>query len=176
MPEQYVGLRFVPELVPRDLNPRYASKLEELHNLITSVKLRQHNLCICSPNGHSKTVWAYSCIQNLFRQRVPVSPILDILELRRMIDELSDGDELYDAPYLFLRVPTEVTHSIRCTMTTILDRRVRRGNSTIFLYGGSWGMLTYGDRFGTIRDLQGDGSFTSIEVINFKKENTDVSG
>lgn len=169
VPEQYLGLRFNPAVVPIDLNPSYARTLERLHTQITTQQLQSHNVCICSPACHSKTVWAYSCIQNLFRQRVPVMPIIDVLEFRRLMNEFSDGDDWYEVPYLFLRIPTEVTQQIRATVVTILERRVRRGNSTIFLYGGSWGMLTYGDNFGTIKDLQGDGTFCSLEVFSYKR-------
>lgn len=173
VPPQYVGLRFSSALVAPDLNPAYAAKLDALHKDITTRVLRNHNICICSPANHSKTIWAYSCIQNLFRQRTPVCPLIDVLELVRMMNEFRDTDDWYDVPYLFLKIPTEVTQQIRSGISTIIDRRVRRGNSTVFLYNGSWGMLTYDDRFGTIKNLQGDGTFHTVEVISFKRQGDD---
>ena len=90
-----------------------------------------------------------------------------------MMNEFRDTDDWYEVPYLFLKIPTEVTQQIRSGISTIIDRRVRRGNSTIFLYNGSWGMLTYDDRFGTIKNLQGDGTFHTVEVISFKRQGDD---
>lgn len=87
-----------------------------------------------------------------------------------MMHEFRDTDDWYEVPYLFLTIPTEVTQTIRSGIATILERRVRRGNSTIFLYNGSWGMLTYGDSFGTLRNLQGDGTFHSLDVLSFKRQ------
>lgn len=168
MPEQYIGLRFNPVSVPQDLGPAYAPALDRLHTDITTLQMRNRNVIICSPAKHSKTIWAYSCIQNLFRQRAPVCPIVDVLEFARMMHEFRDTDDWYEVPYLFLKIPTEVTQTVRATISTVIDRRVRRGGSTIFLYDGTWGMLTYDDRFGTIKNLQGDGSFHSVEVKSFR--------
>lgn len=176
VPEQYVGILFDSILVPTDLSHAYAMELSTLHTEITTLQLRASNICICSPPQHSKTVFAYSCIQNLFRQRVPVMPILDLLEATRMMNEFRDTDDWYEVPYLFLKIPTDVTQQIRSTMLTLIDRRVRHNKSTIFLYEGSWGMLTYDDRFGTTKSLQGDGSFHSLRVISYKPKEvaTDV--
>lgn len=168
VPEQYIGLRYNPVHVPTDLGPVYAQALDRLHTEITTLQMRNKNIILCAPAKHSKTIWAYSCIQNLFRQRAPVCPIIDVLEFARLMHAFSDSDDWYDVPYLFLKIPTEVNQTIRATITTIIDRRVRRGNSTIFLYDGTWGMLTYDDKFGTLKNLQGDGSFHSVEVKSFR--------
>lgn len=175
VPEQYIGLTFNPALVKQDLGLSYAPSLDTLHREITTLQLHNHNIVICSPPNHSKTVWAYSCIQHLFRQRVPICPLLDMLEIARMFNECSDTTDWYETPYLFAKIPTEVNQTIRSAILTLIDRRVRRGNSTFLLYEGSWGMLTYDDRFGTIKNLQGDGSFHTLDVRSYKpKEAQDV--
>ncbi len=171
-----MGLTFNHALVSQDLGPAYAPVLDALHREITTLQLHNHNIIICSPPNHSKTVWAYSCIQHLFRQRVPVCPLMDMLEIARMLNECSDTEDWYETQYLFAKIPTEVSQTIRSAVLTLVDRRVRRGHSTFFLYEGSWGMLTYDDKFGTIRSMQGDGSFHTLDVKSFKlKEARDVS-
>lgn len=170
VPEQYVGILFNSALVPSDVGPSYAPVLDGLHREITTLQLHNHNIVICSPPNHSKTVWAYSCIQHLFRQRVPVCPILDMLEIARMFNECSDTSDWYEVPYLFAKIPTEVNQTIRSAILTLVDRRVRRGNSTFFLYEGSWGMLTYDDRFGTLKSMQGDGSFHTLDVKSYRNK------
>lgn len=173
LPEQYQGVRFVRTLVPTDCGEYYGAFLEECHKQITTLQLSNQNMCICSPPAHSKTIWVYSCLQNLFRQRVPVVPLYDVLELRRMMFDYdmgrSNSADFYDVKYLFLKVPAEVTYQVRATMVTIIDRRVRKGNSTFFIYNGSWSSLIYGDEAGLLSGLQGDGSFSSIQVHNFYK-------
>lgn len=169
VPAPYQGLRFNAGQVPNDLSPAYAGQLDQLHTQITTMQLQNKNYCICSPAQHSKTVWAYSCIQNLFRQRLPILPLQEVMELRRVMNSFSEPVDLYTNPYLFVRIPGEVTDVTRATIATILERRVRRSNSTFFIYNGSWRRLTKGDYDGTLRDLQGDGSFASLKVLNFER-------
>lgn len=172
IPEQYQGALFSRMLVPADCSDSYPGLLESLHKEITTMQLQHQNICICSPPAHSKTIWAYSCIQNLFRQRLPVLPLYDVMELRRMMLDYDLGrtseSDIYSVKYLFVRIQAEVTHQVRATITTLIDRRVRRGNSTIFLYNGSWANLTYGDETGLLSGLLGDGSYSSIRVYNYK--------
>lgn len=174
IPEQYQGVRFARSLVPLDCGDYYGKTLEELHQQITTLQLANQNFVICSPPMHAKTLWAYSCIQNLFRQRVKVIPLLDVLELRRIMYDFdlgrSNSADYYDVKYLFLKIPAEVTYQVRATIATIIDRRVRRGHSTFFIYNGSWSNLTYGDEQETIKGLQGDGSFSSLKVHNFRRK------
>lgn len=174
IPEQYQGVRFARTSVPTDCGAYYSQLLEELHQKITTMQLTNQNICICSPAQHSKTIWANSCIQNLFRQRLPVVPLMDVMELRREMYDYDMGRsksaDYYDVKYLFLRIPIEVTSQVRATIATIIDRRVRRGNSTILLYNGTWGTLTLGDEHGVLRSLVGDGSFSSIKVCSFNSK------
>ena len=141
---------------------------------ITTLQLANQNVCVCAPPMHGKTIWAYYCIQNLFRQRIPVVPLWDVLELRRMMYDYdmgrADSADYYDVKYLFLKIPAEVTHQVRATIATIIDRRVRKGHSTFFIYNGSWNSLTFGDEQGILKGLQGDGSFSSIKVYNYRKK------
>ena len=101
-------------------------------------------------------------------------PLYDVLEIRRKMMDYdmgrSDEESLYTVPYLFVRIPAEVNYLVRTTIATILDRRVRQGHTTIFLYNGTWGTLTYGDDTGIISGLQGDGSFTSLDVYSYSKQ------
>ena len=80
LPDQYQGVRFSRALVPLDCGDSYGKVLEELHKQITTLQLSNQNVCVCAPPMHGKTIWVYSCIQNLFRQRIPVVPLWDVLE------------------------------------------------------------------------------------------------
>ena len=74
---------------------------------------------------------------------------------------------------LFVRSPSVITYDTYNNMSMLLDRRVRRGGSTIFLYNGTWRSLTSIDKRGTLKFLQGDGSGTSLEVSSWYKETDD---
>ena len=50
------------------------------------------------------------------------------------------------------------------TIALLLDRRVRRGNSTIFIYDGSWSELIYNDKHNVLTNLMGDGYYNTLEV------------
>lgn len=80
---------------------------------------------------HGKTIWAYYCIQNLFRQRIPVVPLWDVLELRRMMYDYdmgrADSADYYDVKYLFLKIPAEVTHQVRQLLPPLLIGVCGRG-------------------------------------------------
>lgn len=172
IPEQYQGIRFSGELVPADVDISYSHVLEDLHTSITTMQLESKNICICSPPMHSKTVWAYSCIQNLFRQRLPVLPLYDVLEMRRMMYDYDMGRsqeaDQYDVKYLFVKIPAEITYQVRTTIATLIDRRVRRGKGTIYIYNGTWNNLTSGDG-GMLSNLLGDGSYSSMRVYTYSK-------
>lgn len=174
VPENYRGIIFNTFLVPKDIDESYGRYLDKLHNDITSLTMRSKNVCICAPVKHGKSIFAYSVIERLFRRGIPVFPIFDVLEIKRMfldIDlcrkpyyETDNPEFLLDSPYLFVKIPRLPAIEVYDTISVIVDRRVRRGNSTIFLYDGTWKQLLYGDKFRILESLEGDGNYKSIEV------------
>lgn len=174
IPQQYQGVMFSAALVPKDVDPSYSIFLQKLFDQVVTGKVFQQNMCICSPVAHSKNVWAYSCIEMLFRKGIPTFPVYDVLEIKRiLLDTDLNRKQLYDvanpenvtlAPILFVKVPRVITWEVYDTMVLILDRRTRRGNSTVFLYDGHWGQLIALDKNGVVKDLMGDGNFNTIAV------------
>ena len=178
IPEQYRGIRFNKALVSKDMPEAYAEYLDSIHTMITSNRWKNHNLCLCSPTARSKTILAYSCMESLFRYGNMTFPVYDVLELKRiMLDmdlnrkqlyEVENPENMFLASILFVKVPRVTTWEIYDTMATILDRRTRRGNSTVFIYDGSWEQLIKVDKLNTLTGLLGDGSYNSIEVKNWR--------
>ena len=167
IPEQYQGIIFNKDLVPADCGGAYQEFMQRTYNDILALSMCHKNLCICSPSGHSKTILAYSATQGLFRKRVKTAPILDVLEARALLQVIDAGKEsntsLLDAPFAFIKIPLETDFQLFATIAMLLDRRVRRGNSTIFLYNGTWEQMTYCDNRGIMNSLLGDGAFCTIE-------------
>ena len=177
VPAQYIGITFSSVLVAADIGEAYRNKLQAIHDEITTLKWAYRNMALCSPAGHSKTILAYSCMQRLFRRNVTVFPLLDLFEIQRIsadmdycrkpLYDIGEPERLYTVPYLFVRVPTAVSYDTYDIMSLLLDRRTRRGGSTIFLFNGMWGNLTCLDKRGVITNLQGDGSGCSMEVSSW---------
>ena len=174
IPEQYRGIAFAKTLVPKDLHESYENYLQSIYDTITTGKWNQHNVVLASPIGHSKTILAYSCIEVLFRNGVPTFPVYDVLELKRIlmdmdlcrkpIYEVKNPEMIITVPLLFVKVPRVTSWEVYDTMALILDRRVRRGNSTIFMYDGSWKQLIYNDKQHVLSGLIGDGNYNTLDV------------
>lgn len=173
IPEQYRGLQFNNGLVPKDLNESYPAYLQQMYSSIIAGKWKQHNTVLCSPIGHSKTVLAYSCIEVLFRNGIDTFPIYDIFEIKRMLMDMDlckkqiygieHPELIITVPILFVKIPRVTTWETYDMIAMILDRRVRRGCSTIYLYDGSWQQLIYGDRNDILSGLLGDGAYNTLE-------------
>lgn len=174
VPEQYRGVKFNSTLLPKDLGESYEKYLQSVYDSILVNKWKCHNALIVSPINHGKTILAYSCMENLFRRGVPTFPLFDVLELKRIIFDMdlckkqtydvSDPEELLSVPILFTRIPSLISWEVFDIILTLLDRRVRRGNSTIFLYSGSWSHLQSFDKGNVLQGLMGDGTYNTIEV------------
>jgi len=172
VPEQYRDVFYDATVTPKDMVAGYATYLQSLIQDIVNTQLKHANIMLCSPAKHSKTIMAYTCIQTLFRRRVPVAPLFDVLEIKRVLRDYSCGRKtqmdiedptiFLKVPYLFVRVPMDTTYEVYDAIAEIVDKRTRRGHVTIFLYNGSWETLVYNDKRGTVKDLIGDGSFGTI--------------
>lgn len=174
IPEQYRGILFNKALVPKDVHESYATYLQSMYDSIITMKWKFHNVCLCSPIAHSKTILAYSCIEVLFRHGIDTFPVFDILEIKRILldmdlcrkqlYEVAEPEKLITAPILFVKVPRVITWEVYDTMVLVLDRRTRRGNSTIFMYDGYWEQLVKLDGQGIVTGLMGDGSYNTLDI------------
>ena len=175
IPEQYRDVIFSEGLVPHLSSEAYSKELARMHNEISTLSWKNKNYLLCSPPLSSKTIMAYSCIRRLFKRGIRVTPIYDVLELQKMLKEYDQGIgdkeqvELFiTAPYAFVRVPQTLSTEVFQTASLILDRRTRRGGSTIFLYNGSWAQLQFADTYKNFVSYQGDGAYNSFYVSSWK--------
>lgn len=180
VPDQYRGLKFDKDFLAGYMDAAYGEYLEELAQDIISTRLTSKTIFISSPIGRGKSVFAYYCMQSLYRKDIPVFPYLDVLEIRRLMNEADNygktdfADELgvsvrslYEVPYLFVRIPSEKSYNVYDSLITLIQRRVRRGKSTILLSQDTWDIFVENDKKTIVRSLKGDGSFHSIEVKDF---------
>ena len=168
--------------MPKDIHESYAQYLQKVHDTIIAGKWRQHNVVISSPIGHSKTILAYSCLEVLFRNGIPTFPVYDVMEIKRMLTdmdlcrkqlyEVENPEHILTVPILFVKIPRLTSWEIYDTIYLILDRRVRRGNSTIFLYDGTWSQLVYNDKNRILSGLLGSGSYNTLESKSWNIDET----
>lgn len=178
IPEQYRDVMFNEGLVPKLQSDRYSKELAEIHTKISTLEWKNKNYLLCSPPRSSKTIMAYSCIRRLFKAGIQITPIFDVLEIRKMLKDYDMGigdreqtEALIQAPYAFIRIPQALSTEVFQTAVLILDRRVRRGGSTIFLYNGSWYNIEKADTFRNFTPYQGDGAYSSYLVSSWKGVN-----
>ena len=174
VPEQYRGVKFRKDLVPADVTSDYAEYLDELHEKVLSGNLPKKNIFIASPVAHSKTIFAYSCIEILFRSGIEIFPIYDVLEIVRILADADLGrkqtydiefpEKLVTVPLLFVKVPRMLRWEVFDAIAMLLDRRVRRSNSTIYLFDGSWSDIVSADKKEITTGLVGDGNYTSLLI------------
>lgn len=182
IPVAYRGATFNSELLPTGFDIRYGVYLNKLFGEITMLRPMSVNIFISSPAQSGKTVFAYSCMETLFRKKAEVFPLFDVSELECIIRDTDKGRKsiylnedikitsLYESPFLFVRVPDKLEYSTPETIALIVDRRVRRGVSTIFLSNRGWTDLVSADKTGLLKGMAGDGSFKSILNKTFWKE------
>lgn len=174
IPEQYRNIMFNKGLVPHDIDFSYAQFLDDVHTKIVVGKWANHNLCIASPIAHSKTVMGYSCLNALFRAGISVFPICDVLEISRILSDMDMGRaSVYDidqpervltVPILFAKIPRTSRWEVFDCISLLIARRVRRNNSTILLYDGTWQHLINSDKNEILTGMMGNGNFGTIEV------------
>lgn len=181
VPQQYQGIAFTKELVPSDVDKAYGEFLDNLYDEIRTGRLPDRNYLIAAPVSHGKTIFAYACIEEMFRRGYPVFPIFDVLELsniltnydlgRKAIYDVENPRDIVDVPLLFAKIPRVSKWEVFDAMALVLDRRVRRNGTTIFLFGGTYKDLVFNDRNRILEGLSGDGAYGTVKVRSYESHN-----
>lgn len=173
IPPTYQGRVFNKVILSHTMPADYGNYLQEIYDNVTTLRWKNHNVMICSPPGTGKTTLAYSAIEQLFRKGISTLTLFDIFELKKIAMDYDCGrkpaydvetpEDLVKAPYLFVRVPRVTNFDAYDTIAYILDKRVRRGGSTFFLYNGKWEDLIAMDKYKVVSSLKGDGSCNTLD-------------
>lgn len=187
LPEQYQGIKFVKDAVDSGMGSYYADYLLQVYSDVTSMQMKNTNILICSPKATSKSVMAYSAIQELFKKGVQTFPIYDLLEIRRMTVDMDLGrrsqytmdnpEDILKVPYLFVKFPAFGNNDAFSIMATLIDRRTRRNGCTIILYDGSLTRLKEMDYKHVLDGISKDGSYGTLLCKDFwRKGEHDATG
>lgn len=174
IPEQYQTADFNKTMLPKYLQFGYGTLCEEIISSIRVNKRFNKNVLICAPPNSGKTVFSYTVYRILHMSNVPVPPILDLFEIRRMLANVYNEDEdlklLKSAKTAIVRVQLDLPPKFVEYILSILEFRVRYGGFTIFLYDGSYVDMMNADRGGKLKYIKGDGSYHTVEVHSYFNE------
>lgn len=176
IPKNYRLNEFSATLVPVNLPIEYGTSLEEIIDVIKKTGTYTSNLLICSPPNTGKTVFAYTIYKHMYMSRLLAPSIIDLIEAREIIMSNSYYDEemqnaksrLISSNIAIIKIPMDLPNKFVETMSTIIERRVRRDGKTIFLSGLSIYDIKNQDKRGIFNNLLGDGSYNSLKVLNFQ--------
>lgn len=176
VPAQYQNNPFDARLLPQWMPSEYGVFMTKLvRDCMMSNQYLHQNILVCSPPNSGKTVMAYSVLGGLYAQGQKVFGLMDIMEVRGLLMEPyhvdREGLSLFgDAPVIFIKIPLDLPAKLAATISMVVERRVRRGGSSVFLYSGAKEDLVAQDTFGSLQALFGDGAYNSILVKSWKKK------
>lgn len=175
VPEQYQNNPFDARLLPQWMPGDYGMFMTKLVKDCTVNNRYMHqNVLVCSPPNSGKTVMAYSVIGSLYAQGQKVFGLMDIMEVRALLMEPYHADRegillFGESPVVFIKIPLELPTKLAAMMSLVVERRVRKGGSTVFLYSGAKEDLVAQDTFGRLQALFGDGAYNSILVKSWRR-------
>lgn len=179
VPSIYQTSEFSASLVPIKMPRTYGIELEDIIDVIKSKGRFSHNILICSPPNTGKTVFAYTIYRHQYVKGLSMPEVMDLIEARELLNSTSydehiirNKEKLVSSTLAIIKVPLDLPNKFAETMSTILERRVRKNGVTIFLYGGTIFDLQNQDRFNVLKNIIRDGSYNSLKVINYTYTDT----
>lgn len=178
VPMQYQGVRYSVSALPLHMT-NWGVEMTQIRDDIVA-RTDTKNYLICSPYRTGKTIWAYDLLDQLASRGYQVQPIVDIMDLRRMMMSYKEEDvvqmsKYISIPVLVIRIPPMVNSSVVHTIQTIMYRRVASNGQTIFLFPGDY--YTLMDECGNkdlMSSILGDGSLSSIKLKNYRRKSNDA--
>ena len=165
---------------------KYCEQLDKIHTIFAIGKLPTRSVIVVAPPQHSKVIWAYSCMQMAIRAGLTVAPILDTLEVKRLVVLAAERpkqvylgisfEDYLNADVLFITVTkTAYREEAYAVIEDMLDKRTRRGLPTFFISRYNLETLSkrdYSGNFDLIRDIHGtENDLKYPTIIQYWKKN-----
>lgn len=180
VPSIYQNIEFSASLVPMNMSKQYGIDLESIVDVVKSRGSYPSNLLICSPPNTGKTVFAYTIYKYQYVKGLPMPELIDLIEARDLLYSNSYDDnitamksKLISSPIAIIKIPRDLPNKFADTMSSIIERRVRKNGNTIFLFGGSINDLYNQDRFNVLKSIIRDGSYNSLKVMSYWYKESD---
>ncbi len=171
IPIQYQGVRFDKSFLPNSLQDKYGSFMEDLlDTIINDIAFYQKNMIICCRPNSGKTIWAYNLMANLIAKGYETLPLLDLMEARDAMNSFEDREMsrlISTARCAVIKIPLDVQYWMLNSISSLVERRVRNGGFTIFIYGGTIEDLNRIDKNNVLSSLRGAGAYNTVKVEAF---------
>ena len=145
---------------------RFLDQLTKIDNIFKLNGVPDKSIYIIAPPGYSKTIFAYSCMQYALASGYSVAPMIDTIELKRLLilsaeklDYKLYGKISYDdyitKDVVFITVThTYYRYDAYSVLEELIGRRARLGLSTFIISRYSLETLYKWDKFNTIDSLK----------------------
>lgn len=156
--------------IPNASNDRlfvhFLTQLSKLDNIFRQGGIPNKSVYIIAPSGYSKTIFAYSCMQYALANDYSVAPLIDSIELKRLLILASENlnyklygkfsyDEYLSSEVVFITVThTYYRYDAYSVLEEIINRRSRLGLSTFIISRYSLDTLYKWDKFNTLDSLK----------------------
>ena len=139
-------IREFPELASQRSFKLYLDQLDKVYNIFKSGQIPQKSFMVFAPPRRGKQIWAFSCMKEALQHGYNVVPMLDTSEWRRLniiaterayIKDMSlygcTMEDMVKADVVFLTVDKDNFKGSYRAIESLLDKRQRRGKTTILI-------------------------------------------
>lgn len=160
--------------IPNASNDRlfvhFLDQLSKINNIFRQGGIPNKSVYIIAPPGYSKTIFAYSCMQYALANNYSVAPMIDTIELKRLLILAAENlnyklydkfsyDEYLTSEVVFITVThTYYRYDAYSVLEEIINRRSRLGLSTFIISRYSLNTLYKWDKFNTLDSLKNSNS------------------
>lgn len=200
IPDHYKGVIWSGEVLKstksdleNDLNfQSFVQGLESINAVFAKGLLSRQSAIIIAPAGFSKMTFAFSCMQRAVDNGFTVAPLLDTVEIKRLLTLAGDNpnykacksinyDEYIVADVLFATVTKLAAREWAFeTIQELIDRRARKGLSTFIISRYDLAEISkkdYANQFAATATAVSDDGCKYPAVIrykDFRKQNRDL--
>ena len=152
IPNGYIGVTWSEDILRSTkldkandgLFDRFAKQLGKIHSIFMNGNLPNKSALIIAPPQYSKVTFAYSCMQAALDHDFTVAPLLDTLEVKRLLVLAAERptqvygslnyEDYVNSDVMFITVTkTKYREEAYQVIQEMLDKRSRRGLATFFI-------------------------------------------
>ena len=149
---------------------RFLDQLTKIDGIFKEGGIPNKSDYIIAPPGYSKTVFAYSCMQHALANGYSVAPLIDTIELKRLLVLASEKldyklygrfsyDDYMSSDVVFVTVThTYYRYDAYSVLDELINRRARLGLATFVLSRYSLKTLYKWDKLGSLDSLKNSSS------------------
>ena len=193
VPDMYRGIIWDGEILRHDkpelendfVFDRFVKQLEKINAVFDSGLLTSKSAIIIAPAGFSKMTFAYSCMQRALAKGFTVAPLLDTVELKRLIFLAAENpkytlyrkieyDEYITSDVCFVTVTKSQQKAWAYeTIQEILDLRARKGLGTFIITRYDLDEISQQDKsnsFDALASIDAHDDFKYPAIVRYKKK------